>query len=1724
MRVSIRLRPLLFICFTFIWYASFAQLSKTHYIPPLTNAEIGNANPEDQYIYISTPSNVNVGYTIIPVGQPITITGVVSNTNPQVEPIGFGNGQLFMASNQTSQVTNDKGYIIEAEAPIYVSIRMNAGGAQAGALVSKGISALGTIFRVGSFTNENPQINYLNFVSVMASEDNTQVDFSNLPTGLIIKNYTGTTPISVTLNKGESYTIATNSFDTPINRDGLIGSLVLSNKPIAVNCGSTNGSFHNGGGRDYGIDQIADLSKVGREYIFVKGGGSNDWENVLIVGHTDNTSISINGNAPVATINAGEYHLIEGNAYNSNGNMYVETSEDVFAYQGVGANNSEANQGMFFVPPLSCETRGNIDNIANIDRVGNILYSGGVTIVTKVGANVTINNLPLTSFSTIGPSTVSGNPNYITYKINGLTGHVSVQGDDELYVAYFNENNAATSGSFYSGFPSAPEINFDAQFATLGNCIPNVTLEAANAQNFDSYEWFYDNGSGFQLLASNVPSITPTIPARYKLVGIITCTLDRLESAIIPVSICPDDTDNDGIIDNIDIDNDNDGILNCTESKGDAIIDLSVIDPLGGSNTHEITFQDSSTNAALISGNYTQSSSSGGTNTFSGTSQGSFTSTVVPATDGEGKYNLNFSQSSNIKLEEETVTPHTITADEYFIVSVFPANKNITLIDPDNRLLVDSNFDGIFETGVNMISGSEIRFRVNPSPSGNTPYQFLANQIDGFTFTHKLANTTDTSTFNGIISLTCFENDNDSDGIKDELDLDSDNDGIPDFIENQGALVILSGIDADLNGLDDVYDITNLPIDTDNDGVLDFYDLDSDNDGIFDINEADPMFSVLSDTGTLGTDDGPVFGVNGWTDRAETAPDSNLINYTPDDTDNDGIFSYLDLDSDGDGCNDVIEAGFTDLNGNGLLGNTPTPVDVDPNGLVTGAGATDGYTVLPNNNFIIIAPITITTQPADTPVCEASGAIISVESPEAETYQWELSTDGINWSVLSDDATYSGATSQYLTINNVPLSFNGYLYRVKLDRTGNSCGIYSDNAQLTINPLPIVNSPVTLIQCDDDDLTTLGYSPFNLTEANNEISSNAANETFTYFLTQAAAISGDIISSDYISDPTTFINRTVSSDMVWARIESSFGCASVSEIQLNVSTTIIPSTFLATFNQCDDFLDIDGNDTANNDNRDGIATFDFSSVTSDILNILPGQNLLPKYYRNEADALAEKNEITNISNYRNIGYPGSQFIYVRIDSDITNDCLGLGAHVLLNVEALPIANPVTIAAQCDHDTSDSVINHPFDTSQIETTILGGQNPADVTITYFDEHGDPLPSPLPNPFLTESQDITVVVTNNVTSAPDGPCSDPTVISFVVNQQPIIANSISIQEVCDGDAGDTDNDGFYPFDTSTFTSTILGSQMGTMDIFYSYTDEDGNPVTESQTLPGILNSKDQIIQVEVRNPKNLTCIANTSIELKVNPLPEFTIETPRIVCSSDPTFSIVLDPDETNITESFDYEWLWTSLDGTITDQFESADSEITVSKPGTYTVTLTKKDGTGCSRTNTVFVDASELANITHDDVTIVDLKETNSVTIDPSNLGQGEYEYALKGEDSNFIIYQDEPFFNNVAPGFYTIFVKDKICGVASLDISVIGHAKYFTPNGDGYNDYWKIKGLSEHVQPNSVILIYDRYGKLLKQLQVQSEGWDGTFNGTRMPSDDYWFRVVLEDGRTFSGHFALKR
>ena len=176
----------------FIPIAVFSQASRYHYIPPLTSAE-GNADDmSNQWIYITTSSTSSVNYTIweLPLNNLTKVTGTISKLSPGQALVNntdrklldnSGFGQLFIRASETGSPMSNKGYYIEADAPVYVNIRYKASN-QASGLVSKGEAALGKSFRTGGFTNGRPADgDYLNFASVMAVEaGTTTVTFSDI--------------------------------------------------------------------------------------------------------------------------------------------------------------------------------------------------------------------------------------------------------------------------------------------------------------------------------------------------------------------------------------------------------------------------------------------------------------------------------------------------------------------------------------------------------------------------------------------------------------------------------------------------------------------------------------------------------------------------------------------------------------------------------------------------------------------------------------------------------------------------------------------------------------------------------------------------------------------------------------------------------------------------------------------------------------------------------------------------------------------------------------------------------------------------------------------------------------------------------------------------------------------------------------------------------------------------------------------------------------------------------------------------------------------------------------------------------------------------------------------------------------------------------------------------------------------------------------------------------
>ena len=211
-----------------------------------------------------------------------------------------------------------------------------------------------------------------------------------------------------------------------------------------------------------------------------------------------------------------------------------------------------------------------------------------------------------------------------------------------------------------------------------------------------------------------------------------------------------------------------------------------------------------------------------------------------------------------------------------------------------------------------------------------------------------------------------------------------------------------------------------------------------------------------------------------------------------------------------------------------------------------------------------------------------------------------------------------------------------------------------------------------------------------------------------------------------------------------------------------------------------------------------------------------------------------------------------------------------------------------------------------------------------------------------------------------------------------------------------------------------------------------------------------------------------------------------------------------------------------------DTLISEDLEITVSETGeyyleAYTIVSQPGDIIECPTILEFEVVSSEVATINN-----LDIRDTAlglEITVQVS--GIGDYEFAIDDIDGP---YQDSNVFRQVTPGTHTIYVRDKNgCGIVEetfeQDLTVEGFPKFFTPNGDNINDFWQF---IQPIEGETIVLvsieIYDRYGKLLRQIDQNSQGWDGTLNGRPLPAGGYWFKAVEDDGGIVQGNFTLKR
>lgn len=216
--------------------------------------------------------------------------------------------------------------------------------------------------------------------------------------------------------------------------------------------------------------------------------------------------------------------------------------------------------------------------------------------------------------------------------------------------------------------------------------------------------------------------------------------------------------------------------------------------------------------------------------------------------------------------------------------------------------------------------------------------------------------------------------------------------------------------------------------------------------------------------------------------------------------------------------------------------------------------------------------------------------------------------------------------------------------------------------------------------------------------------------------------------------------------------------------------------------------------------------------------------------------------------------------------------------------------------------------------------------------------------------------------------------------------------------------------------------------------------------------------------------------------------------------------------------------WYRINDDNSETLLSTTSTVSVSEIGNYRYEVYNLVGvTECASFVPFTVQLSEIAEVTTVEIT----RPTDTKRIELQVNGLGNYEFAI---DNSNGVYQNTPIFNDVNGNAHIIYVRDKNgCGITEVfierDISLDDFPKFFTPNGDGINDFWQfVPPSTANDVALELIHIYDRYGLFIAQLSPTSPGWDGNFNGRPMPPSDYWFRAVDNLNNVFKGHFTLKR
>ena len=663
----------------------------------------------------------------------------------------------------------------------------------------------------------------------------------------------------------------------------------------------------------------------------------------------------------------------------------------------------------------------------------------------------------------------------------------------------------------------------------------------------------------------------------------------------------------------------------------------------------------------------------------------------------------------------------------------------------------------------------------------------------------------------------------------------------------------------------------------------------------------------------------------------------------------------------------------------------------------------------------------------------------------------------------SENDAKSGANA-IANFNNYPNTASPETIWVRVINTVDGCVEFGSFEISTTAPEAMTYEIPNLEDCSSSHILT--GIPFDLSENESAIlnGNNPADFTITYHESMEDAING----IGAITNPTNYPNNS-SPQTIWARMIGTDGCVLYGSFQLIAIAAGELTYAIPAIENC-----------SPNQILTGIPT-DLTENEEEVLNGNDPDQFTLTYHLDENGAINGTGAIADPENFLNTSAP--QTIWVRLVS--LQGCVQYGSFELVYRPApiaqstlieecsmvgpatfyLPDANELIVANTTGLDFSYYLTQNDADTgtNPLPETYTPPTQSTIIFVRILDEFGC---------FTVVQLELETVINTTEIAAPYGECDDPYEI----------------------------NDGFTNFDLTQINDQV-NLQLGLTGsiITYHMTPEDAatgnNPVANPENYTN--QSSPQTLYARALDA-NGNCGGVAEFRIEVLPVPEFELPEYLAFCNYD--------------EKSYEFlqaftSYTWMDAEGNVI----SNQNIVEFDQEGIYTLEVTSAD-TSCPARR-------DFEIIFDNQPTILDVDVNGETVTISATGGLPPYQYSI----NNGLTWSDDYIWHNVPGGIYDLIVKSKYgCISTAKTFGVLGVPNLITPNGDGKNDYWEIRGLEMY--PEAHIKIFDRYGKIFVDRPLTADfRWDGKYMGSPVPSGDYWYIITVKEGKTITGHLTVR-